>query len=329
MSGNHNHSLGRAIEIVEAAAKSGVHALKLQTYTADTITINVKEGEFFIDNKDNLWKGQSLYELYQKAYTPWDWHESIMKRANELGMVCFSTPFDETAVEFLEELNVPAYKIASSEIIHLPLVKKVAATGKPIIISTGMANLEEIKDCVEIYKANSNRNFMLLHCVSNYPCSNQSLNMLVLPKLASTFNCLVGYSDHSVGNEAATISVTLGSVLIEKHFTIDKNLPGPDQKTSVLPKEFYNLVQTVNRTKLILGKSEKKCQAEELQMATVSRKSLTLISPLKKGEKLSKKHVTLKRPGTGLFVKELQKLLGHKARKPLSVNHQIRHEDFD
>ena len=177
MSGNHNQSLDRALEIVEVAAKTGAHALKLQTYTADTITLDVKKGEFFIDDKDNLWKGQSLYELYQKAYTPWDWHESIMKRANELGMVCFSTPFDETAVEFLEELNVPAYKIASPEIIHLPLVKKVAATGKPIIISTGMASLAEIAEAAETARSSKSKNLILLKCSSTYPATPKYTNL--------------------------------------------------------------------------------------------------------------------------------------------------------
>ena len=324
---NHCGDVNLAKKMILAAKKSGADAVKFQTFNTDYfVTPNTPKVKY---QEKSTSPNKTHYEMIKSLELSKEKHQILFDFCETQKIQFLSTPYDTDSAQFLNNMGCDTFKTASADIVDLNLHTYLAKTGKTVIISTGMANLEEIKDCVEIYKANSNRNFILLHCVSNYPCSNQSINMLVLPKLASTFNCLVGYSDHSVGNEAATISVTLGSVLIEKHFTIDKNFPGPDQKTSVLPKEFYNLVQTVNRTKLILGKSEKKCQAEELQMATVSRKSLTLISPLKKGEKLSKKHVTLKRPGTGLFVKELQKLLGHKARKPLSVNHQIRHEDFD
>ena len=203
MSGNHNQSLDRALEIVKAAAATGAHALKLQTYTADTLTLDISEGEFFIEDKDSLWEGKSLYELYQEAYTPWEWHETIMQRANELGMLCFSTPFDDTAVDFLEELNMPAYKIASFENIHLPLIEKVASTGKPMIISTGMASLAEIEDAVAAARGAGCRELVVLHCVSGYPTPVGEANLRTIPDLAARLDAPVGLSDHSLGIGAA------------------------------------------------------------------------------------------------------------------------------
>ena len=215
MSGNHNQSLERALEIVEAAAKSGAHALKLQTYTADTLTLDVKEGEFFIDDKDSLWEGKSLYELYQEAYTPWEWHKPIMDRANELGILCFSTPFDETAVDFLEELNVPTYKIASFENTHLPLIKKVAATGKPMIISTGMASVAELDETVRTVREAGCKQFVLLKCTSTYPASPENSNVLTIPHMRKLFDCEVGLSDHTMGVGAAVAAVAHGATVIE------------------------------------------------------------------------------------------------------------------
>ena len=324
---NHCSDVNLAKEMILAAKESGANAVKFQTFNAESfITPNTPKVKY---QERTTSPNKTHYEMIKSLELSEEKHQILFDFCENKKIKFISTPYDKDSAKFLNKIGCDTFKTASADIVDLNLHSYLAKTGKTVIISTGMANLEEIKDCVEIYRKNYNSNFILLHCVSNYPCSYQSLNMSVLPKLASTFNCLVGYSDHSVGYEAAVISVALGSVLIEKHFTIDKSLQGPDQKTSVLPQEFSDLVQAVNKTKLILGTSEKKCQTEESQMATVSRKSLTLISPLKKGEKLSKKHVTLKRPGTGLFAKELQKLLGHKARKPLTINHQIRHEDFD
>ena len=214
MSGNHNQSLNRALKIVEAAASSGVDALKIQTYTSDTMTLDVHKGEFFINEEDNLWQGNSLHSLYKEAYTPWDWHEPIMKRANELGLICFSTPFDETAVDFLETLNVPAYKIASFENTDLPLIKKVASTGKPMIISTGMATVAELDETVETIRESGCQNFILLKCTSTYPATPKNSNIATIPHLKELFKCEVGLSDHTMGIGVSVAAVAQGSTVI-------------------------------------------------------------------------------------------------------------------
>jgi N-acetylneuraminate synthase len=247
MSGNHNQSLERALEIVEAAAEIGAHALKMQTYTADTITLNVKEGEFFIDEKDSLWKGKSLYELYEEAHTPWEWHKHIMKRAKELGMLCFSTPFDETAVDFLEGLDVPAYKIASFENTHIPLIKKVAATGKPMIISTGMATIAELDETVRIIRDAGCEQFALLKCTSSYPASPENSNVFTIPHMRKLFGCEVGLSDHTMGTGAAVAAVAHGATAIEKHFTLRRADGGVDSAFSLEPEEMKQLVIETER----------------------------------------------------------------------------------
>jgi pseudaminic acid synthase len=223
MSGNHNQSLDRAINIVEVAAKVGVDAIKLQTYTADTITLNVNKDEFIISDENSLWHGRSLYNLYEEAHTPWEWHEPIMKKANELGIICFSSPFDETAVDFLEELNFPAYKIASPEIIHIPLIEKIVSTGKPIIASTGMASLREIDEAINIIKNNNYSEFALLKCTSTYPASAKDSNIKSISNLRKLYNCEVGLSDHTMGIGAAVAAVAHGATIVEKHFTLDRS----------------------------------------------------------------------------------------------------------
>ena len=313
MSGNHNQSLGRALEIVEAAAISGVHALKLQTYTADTITLDVKEGEFFIDDKDNLWKGQSLYELYQKAYTPWNWHEPIMKRANELGMICFSTPFDETAVEFLEDLDIPAYKIASAEIIHLPLLKKVAATGKPMIISTGMASATEIDEAVRTVRKAGCEQIVLLKCTSTYPALPENSNVLTIPHMQKLFDCEVGLSDHTIGIAAAIAAVAHGATVIEKHFTLRRADGGIDSAFSIEPEEMKQLATETERAwqslgSVIYGPTE----AEKPSMKF--RRSLYIVQDMKIGDILTTENLRCIRPGMGLPPKYYEMLLGRKVR---------------
>ncbi|MBT4835859.1 MAG: pseudaminic acid synthase, partial [Methylococcales bacterium] len=216
MSGNHNQSLERALEIVREAAKTGAHALKLQTYTADTMTLDIKKDEFFISDKKNLWKGWSLYELYEQAHTPWEWHGPIMQQANELGMLCFSTPFDESSVDFLETLNVPAYKIASFENSDLPLIRKVAETGKPMIISTGMATLAELDETVRTIRESGCEQFVLLQCTSTYPATPENSNLLTIPHMKKLFDCEVGLSDHTMGIGGAVAAVALGTTVIEK-----------------------------------------------------------------------------------------------------------------
>ena len=235
MSGNHNQSLDRALDIVEAAAKAGVHALKLQTYTADTMTLDINDGEFFIEDHNSLWSGNSLYDLYSQAYTPWEWHEPIIKKAKELGITCFSSPFDESAVDFLEGLNVPAYKIASFENNHLPLIKKAASTGKTLIISTGMATIAELDEAVTTARNAGCRNLILLKCTSNYPASPENSNILTIPHMRDLFDCEVGLSDHSMGIGVSVAAVAHGAVVIEKHFMLSRNDGGVDSVFSLEP----------------------------------------------------------------------------------------------
>ena len=253
MSGNHNHSLERALQIVDAAAKSGVDALKLQTYTADTMTIDKSDGEFFIEDSNSLWKGESLYSLYQKAYTPWEWHKAIFDRCKEKGIICFSTPFDFTAVDFLEELDCPIYKIASFENVDIPLIKRVAQTGKPMIVSTGMASLSELDDLVRTAKKNGCQDLTLLKCTSSYPATPEGTNLLTIPHMKELFKCNVGLSDHTLGIGAAVASVALGATVIEKHFTLSRTDGGVDAAFSMEPAEMAQLVRECNTACEALG----------------------------------------------------------------------------
>ena len=314
MSGNHNQSLDRALEIVEAAASTGAHALKLQTYTADTLTLDVKEGEFFIENKDSLWKGKSLYELYQDAYTPWEWHEPIMKRANELGMLCFSTPFDDTAVDFLEGLNVPAFKIASFENTHLPLIKKVASTGKPMIISTGMASIAELDETVQTIRDAGCDKFVLLKCTSTYPATPENSNVLTIPHMRELFNCEVGLSDHTMGVGASVAAVAHGATVIEKHFTLSRKDGGVDSAFSLEPDEMKSLVIETERAWLALGRVKYGTSEAEKSSLTF-RRSLCIAEDMKKDDVLNEKNLRIVRPGLGLAPKYYDVVLGRKVNR--------------
>jgi N-acetylneuraminate synthase len=254
MSGNHNQSLDRALDIVEAAARSGVHGLKLQTYTAGTMTLDIAEGDFFINDPDSLWKGNSLYQLYEQAFTPWKWHEPIFKRCQELGLVAFSTAFDETAVDFLESLNVPCYKIASFENTDLPLIRKVAGTGKPLIISTGMATVAELDETVRAAREAGCQDLILLKCTSTYPATPENTNILTIPHLKDLFNVQVGLSDHTMGIGVSVASVALGATFIEKHFTLNRSDGGVDAAFSMEPQEMQQLVIETQRAWQALGK---------------------------------------------------------------------------
>jgi len=314
MSGNHNQSLERALDILEAAAKTGVQMLKLQTYTADTMTLDIQNGEFFIKDKDSLWKGKSLYELYQEAYTPWEWHKPIMDRAKELGILCFSTPFDETAVDFLEDLNTPAYKIASFENIDLPLVEKVASTGKPMIISTGMASISELGELVQTIKSAECNDFALLKCTSTYPASPENSNILSIPHMRKLFQCEVGLSDHTMGIGAAVAAVAHEATIIEKHFTLRRADGGVDSAFSMEPEEMNQLVIETNRAWEALGKvtyGPTKVEKKSL----IFRRSLYIAEDMKAGEILTKKTLRIVRPGLGLPPKYYKKLLGMKVVK--------------
>lgn len=313
MSGNHNQSLERALEIVEAAAEADAHALKLQTYTADILTLDMRENEFFIEDKDSLWKGKSLYELYQEAHTPWEWHEPIIKRANELGMLCFSTPFDNTAVDFLEELDVPAYKIASFENTHLPLLKKVAATGKPMIISTGMATVAELDETVRTISEAGCQQFVLLKCTSTYPASPENSNVLTIPHMRELFGCEVGLSDHTLGVGSALVAIAHGATIIEKHFTLNRADGGVDSAFSVEPEEMKQLVIETKRAWQSLGKiTYGPTEAEKGSL--VFRRSLYIAEDMKKGDSLNEKNLRIIRPGLGLPPKYFDLLLGRRVK---------------
>lgn len=311
MSGNHNQSLDRALALVNAAARAGVHAIKLQTYTADTITLDVSEGEFFIGDEQSLWKGSSLYELYQRASTPWEWHSVIMQRARDLGMLCFSTPFDESAVDFLETLGVPAYKIASFENVHLPLIHKVATTGKPMIISTGMATLAEIDEAVRTAREAGCRDLVLLKCTSTYPSSPENSNVLTIPHLRALFGCEVGLSDHTMGVGAAVAAVAHGATVIEKHFTLCRADGGVDSSFSLEPDEMSSLVIETERAWQALGRVTYGPSDAE-RKSLIFRRSIYVAQDLNVGDELTHANLRCVRPGLGLPPKYYRILLGRR-----------------
>lgn len=314
MSGNHNQSLERALEIVDAAGKAGAHALKLQTYTADTMTLELSEGEFFINDQQSLWKGSSLHDLYKLAYTPWEWHSPIMQRAHELGMVCFSTPFDESAVDFLESLQVPAYKIASFENIHLPLIRKVAKTGKPMIISTGMATIAEIDEAVRAAREAGCKELVLLKCTSSYPATPENSNVVTVPHLRTLFGCEVGLSDHTMGVGASVAAVALGATVIEKHFTLRRADGGVDSAFSLEPHELHSLVVETERAWQSLGRvTYGPCGAE--QKSLVFRRSIYIAEDILAGEQLTTANLRCVRPGLGLPPKFYELLLGRRVNR--------------
>ena len=317
MSGNHNQSLERALAIVDAAATAGADAIKLQIYTADTMTLDISEGEFFIEDKDSLWKGESLYQLYQKAYTPWEWHKPIFDRCKELGIMGFSTPFDATAVDFLEELDVPCYKIASFENIDLPLIKKVAQTGKPMIVSTGMASLAELDDLVRTARENGCTDLTLLKCTSSYPATPGGTNLLTIPHMRELFGCKVGLSDHTLGIGAAVASVALGVSAIEKHFTLSRADGGVDSAFSMEPKEMAQLVRECETAAQALGCISYEV-ADQERKSLQFRRSLYIVEDMKKGDVITEKNMRSIRPGLGLSPKYYDVVLGKKVRRNIN-----------
>ena len=316
MSGNHNHSLDRALAIVEAAAQAGAHALKLQTYTADTMTLDIDGGEFFIEDENSLWKGESLYKLYQKAMTPWEWHEPIFKRCREKGLIPLSTPFDVTAVDFLESLEVPCHKIASFENTDLPLLKKVAQTGKPVIMSTGMATVAELDESVRTLRANGCKDIILLKCTSNYPATPENTNLRTIPHLRELFQCEVGLSDHTMGIGAAVAAVAFGATVIEKHFTLNRADGGVDAAFSMEPAELKTLVEETRRAWQALGSIHYGISESE-KKSLVFRRSLYVCEDIKAGEQFTEKNVRSIRPGLGLPPKYLDIVLGKTAVKDI------------
>jgi len=322
MSGNHNQSLSKALDIVDAAAKAGSHALKLQTYTADTITLDVKKGDFFISDKDSPWSGNSLHDLYKQAYTPWEWHKPIMQRASDLGMICFSSPFDESAVDFLEDLNVPAYKIASFENNHLPLIKKAASTGKPIIISTGMATVSEIHEAVVAARESGCKDLILLKCTSTYPATPESSNILTIPHMRELFDCEVGLSDHTMGVGTSIAAVAHGAAVIEKHFTISRDDGGVDSTFSLEPNELELLVIETKRAFESLGKISYGIIGEE-EKSKIFRRSLYIAEDMNSGDIFTKDNLRIVRPGEGLKPKYYDKVLGRKVNCDVKKGHPV------
>lgn len=314
MSGNHNHSLERALHLVDLAAEAGVDALKLQTYTPDTITLDVHTGEFFISHNSNLWKGQSLYNLYKEAYTPWEWHEAIFNRAKEHGLLSFSSPFDETAVDFLETLNVPAYKIASFENVSIPLIRKVARTGKPLIISTGMATAAELDEAVRAAREEGNDQIILLKCTSTYPATPANSNLATIPHMRELFGTEMGLSDHTMGVGVAVAAVTLGATVIEKHFTTSRAEGGVDAAFSMEPHELKMLVEETERAWQSIGQVQ--YGPTEAEVASLEhRRSLYIAQNLKTGDILTKENVRDVRPGLGLPTKYYDLVIGKAIKK--------------
>jgi len=311
MSGNHNQSLDRAFEIVDAAAAAGAHALKLQTYTADTITM---KGVYTINDPTSLWNGKELHDLYKEAYTPWEWHKAIFDRAKEKGMTAFSSPFDETAVDFLESLNVPAYKIASFENTHIPLIRKVAKTGKPVIISTGVSSIADIDEAVRTLKSEGCENFILLKCTSTYPASPENTNLNTIPHLAQLHDCIVGLSDHTMGIGASVAAVALGASVIEKHFTLRRADGGVDSAFSMEPEELKALVIETERAFLAMGKVKYGVQKIE-EKSMFFKRSIYVSEDIMAGELFTEKNIRVIRPGDGLAPKYYSQVIGKKASK--------------
>jgi N-acetylneuraminate synthase len=317
MSGNHNQSLERALAIVDAAAQAGADALKLQTYTADTMTLDLTSAEFTIQNANSIWRGQSLHALYSIAHTPWEWHPPIMERARARGMICFSSPFDASAVDFLESLDAPVYKIASFECIDLPLIRRVAQTGKPVIISTGMATIVEIAEAVEAARSGGCRDLTLLKCTSTYPATPENTNVRTIPHLRELFGCSVGLSDHTMGIGAAVAAVALGAVVIEKHFTLARADGGVDAAFSLEPAELRSLVVETERAWLSLGAIQYGPSAAE-EPARSRRRSLYVVADLKAGDRLNAQTVRAIRPGLGLAPKYLEQILDRPVKRDIA-----------
>jgi pseudaminic acid synthase len=322
MSGNHNQSLERALSIVDAAAVSGAHGLKIQTYTADTMTLPLSRGEFFVSDPTNLWTGRSLYDLYKEAHTPWEWHAPIFERCRQHGMVGFSTPFDATAVDFLEGLEVPCYKISSFENTDLPLIRKVASTGKPLIISTGMATAAELDETMRAARDAGARHIVLLKCTSTYPATPENTHVRTIPHMRELFGCEVGLSDHTMGVGVAVASVALGATIIEKHFTLARADGGVDSSFSLEPDEFRSLVEETGRAWRSLGSVSYGPTAAEAKSLGY-RRSLYVVANIAAGEAFTPHNVRAIRPGLGLPPKYLEVVLQHKAARDLPTGTPI------
>lgn len=327
MSGNHNQSLDRALAIVDAAAAAGAHALKLQTYTADTITFNGTSDEFIIKDENSIWKNQNLHQLYQQAYTPWEWHAPIFERAKSHGMIAFSSPFDTTAVDFLESLDVPCYKIASFENTDHILLKKVAQTNKPVIMSTGVSTIADIQESVKVLRDNGCKELVLLKCTSTYPATPESTNIYTIPHMSTLFDVPVGLSDHTMGIGVAIASVALGARIIEKHFTLSRADGGVDSSFSLEPEELKNLVVETERAFLSLGKVNYILSEKEKKSLQFKR-SLYVVKDIKKGEAFTALNVRSIRPGNGLHTRYYDSVLTKQANQDIKAGTPLSLDDL-
>ncbi len=312
MSGNHNQSYDQAVKIIEEAKKAGVNAIKIQTYTQDTLTIK-SDKPYFKVGAGTLWEGKTLYDLYGEAFTPWEWQPKLMEVARKLGLDFFSSPFDFTAVDFLEKMNVPAYKIASFELIDLPLIARVAKTGKPLIMSTGLANFAEINDAIVTAKTAGAKDIALLKCTSGYPALAEEMNLNTIPDLKNKTGCLVGLSDHTLGSAVPISAVALGACIIEKHFTLSRKDPGPDSAFSLEPSEFTEMVNAIRTVEKSLGTIQYGPTEAEKKSLTF-RRSLFVVEDIKAGELLTEKNIRSIRPANGLPPKFYSEVLGKKAK---------------
>jgi len=314
MSANHDQSFNKAVKIIEAAKEAGADAVKLQTYTPDTITIDCDNKHFRI--KGTIWEGQTLYKLYKQAFTPWEWHSKLKQVAETLGIALFSSPFDLSAVDFLESINVPAYKVASFEIVDLPLLRKIARSRKPILISTGMANKGEIEEAVNTIRKEGNDQLALLKCTSAYPAPPGEINLRTIPHMAKTFGLPVGLSDHTLGSVVAVAAVCLGAHIVEKHFTLSRNDPGPDSSFSMEPHEFKQMVSDIRTVEVALGKVTYQI-TERQKDSSVFRRSLFVVNDIKGGGYFTEENVRSIRPGNGLHTRYLDMILGRRARREI------------
>ncbi len=323
---NHNGNLNLAKKMILAAKASKANAVKFQTFSAENLASpNTPKVKY---QKKKTPRAQTHFQMLKSLELSKEMHYALFKFCRKIKIDFISTPYGIEEAKFLDKLGCKIFKTASADLVDLQMHEYLAKKNKTVLISVGMSSIEEIKDCVSIYKKFGNSKFILLHCVSNYPCSYESLNINVLSTLKKLFKCEVGFSDHSIGPEASMLTLALGAKVIEKHFTINKKLKGPDQAASILPKDFLKLVNMVKKAKIILGSGKKKCQPEEKEMSLVSRKSLTLNRSLKKNTIMEKEFLTLKRPGTGIFYKDLRLILGKKINKNVNINYQPKFKDF-
>lgn len=312
LSANHNGSLTTAINTIRAAKRAGADAIKLQTYTAETMTINCQKNDFIINN-GSIWDGKNFYELYQEAYTPWEWHPKLFEVAREEGLVCFSSPFDTTAVDFLEELGVPCYKIASFEITDIPLIEYVASKGKPIILSTGIATIKDIELAIKTIRTAGNNEIALLKCTSSYPAPLEEANLIMINEFKNRFGVTAGLSDHTLGSTAAVVATCFGAKIIEKHFILDRSIGGPDASFSLDEKEFTHMVKEIRDAEKTIGSVTYELTEKQKAGKAFSR-SLYVVQDIAKGEKFTEKNIRSIRPGFGLHPKHLKEIIGKKAK---------------